>query len=380
MHERCVTMQAHANKDFEILLVASPGAEATLCSEAKSLNFVDAKQVVGGVTTHGSWPEVWRANLELRGCTRVLVRIGSFHAGHLAQLDKLARKFPWNMFLRRDVPVNVEVTCKKSRIYHAGAAAQRIETAIHEELGAVISDDADVCIKARFENNLCTISIDSSGSSLHKRGHKQAIGKAPMRETLAAHFLRRCRFDGRETVVDPMCGSGTFGIEAAEMALGLKPGRERDFAFEHLKNFDATMWNGMRTQGILNETPFRFFGSDRDAGAIRMSQANADRAGVSAFTQFKKQAVSELTPPDGAPGLVIVNPPYGTRIGDKTPLLALHAALGQTLKTRFLGWRIGLVTTEPMLAKATGLPFGKPDIPVNHGGLRVLLFQTKPLA
>jgi putative N6-adenine-specific DNA methylase len=379
MPERWAAMQTHANDDFEIFLVASPGTEATLCSEAKSLSFVSAELVAGGVTVRGGWPEVWRANLELRGCTRVLARIGLFHAGHLAQLDKLARKFPWNMYLRRDVPVNVEVTCKKSRIYHAGAAAQRIETAIREELKTVISEDAAVSIKARFENNLCTISIDTSGDSLHKRGHKEAIGKAPMRETLAAHFLRRCRFDGQETVVDPMCGSGTFGIEAAEMALGLKPGRTREFAFEHLKKFDAEVWNAMRGGYVAKETKFRFFGSDRDAGAIRMAAANAKRAGVSALMHFQTQSISELTPPDGPPGLVIVNPPYGTRIGDKKPLLALHAALGQTLKTGFAGWRVGLVTTEVSLAKATGLPFGPPDIPVNHGGLRVLLFQTKPL-
>jgi putative N6-adenine-specific DNA methylase len=379
MHERCSAMSGDFNRGFEIFLVASPGTEATLCSEAKSLNFAGARQVNGGVTVHGGWPEVWRANLELRGCTRVLARVGAFHAGHLAQLDKLARKFPWGEFLRRDVPVSVEVTCRKSRIYHAGAAAQRIETAIREELKAGISDGADVSIKARFENNLCTISIDTSGDSLHKRGHKEAVGKAPMRETLATHFLRRCRFDGRETVVDPMCGSGTFGIEAAEVALGLKPGRGREFAFEQLKGFDAAVWQGMRADVRPKETAFRFFGSDRDAGAIRMSEANAERAGVSAHTHFQLQAVSDLTPPDGASGLVIVNPPYGTRIGDKKPLYALHAALGQTLKSRFAGWRVGLVTTEVSLAKATGLPFGPPDIPVNHGGLRVLLFQTKPL-
>jgi putative N6-adenine-specific DNA methylase len=379
MQERSCVMQSDIDTGFEIFLVASPGTEATLCSEAKSLNFSGVQQVTGGVTVRGVWPDVWRANLELRGCTRVLARIGSFHAGHLAQLDKLARKFPWGEFLRRDVPVSVEVTCKKSRIYHAGAAAQRIETAIREELKAEISDDADVSIKARFESNLCTISIDTSGNSLHKRGNKQAVGKAPMRETLAAHFLRRCRFDGQETVVDPMCGSGTFGIEAAEMALGLRPGRGREFAFEQLKGFDSAAWQQMRTETKSRETAFRFFGSDRDAGAIRMSQANAERAGVLSCTHFKMQAVSDLMPPDGAPGLVIVNPPYGTRIGDKKPLMVLHAALGQTLKSRFLGWRVGLVTTEPMLAKATGLPFGPPDIPVNHGGLRVLLYQAKAL-
>ncbi len=368
-----------STEQFEIFLVASPGTEAGLLAEAQALNFAAPKPVAGGVTVQGGWPEVWRANLELRGVTRVLARIGSFHAGHLAQLDKLARKFPWGEFLRKDVAVQVEVTCKKSRIYHAGAAQQRIETAIRETLGAPISADAEVCIKARFENNLCTISIDTSGDSLHKRGHKEAIGKAPMRETLATHFLRACGFDGTEPIVDPMCGSGTFVIEAAEIAIHLLPGRTRIFAFEQLKSFDVEQWQKMQSANTRKDTALKFYGSDRDAGAIRMSIANAERSGVAEITHFKQQAVSDLTPPSGPAGLVIVNPPYGTRIGDKKPLFALYAALGKTLLTRFSGWRVGLVTTDTSLAKATGLPFGKPEIPVNHGGLRVLLFKTEKL-
>src|SRR5687768_8076638 len=158
--------------EFEIFLVTHPGLEVVLCAEVQALGFIDPKAVGGGVVMRGGWPEVWRANLEIRGATRVLARIGAFHAGHLAQLDKLARKFPWGETLRPEVPVKVEVTSKKSRIYHAGAAAQRIETAIREELGAPISPDAELCIMARFEDNLCTISIDSSGESLHKRGYK----------------------------------------------------------------------------------------------------------------------------------------------------------------------------------------------------------------
>jgi putative N6-adenine-specific DNA methylase len=135
----------------------------------------------------------------------------------------------------------------------------------------------------------------------------------------------------------------------------------------------------MQTASTTKATALKFYGSDRDAGAIRMSIANAERSGVAGITNFKQQAVSDLTPPDSPPGLVIVNPPYGTRIGDKKPLFALYAALGKTLLTRFSGWRVGLVTTDTSLAKATGLPFGKPEIPVNHGGLRVLLFKTEHL-
>jgi putative N6-adenine-specific DNA methylase len=367
-----------ADGDFEIFLVATPGLEGPLCAEARAKGF-KAKTVPGGVTLKGSWPAVWRANLELRGPSRVLARIGAFRALHLAQLDKRARQFPWGEVLRRDVPFRVEVACKSSKIYHSGAAAQRIERAITEELGAAASPEAVVCVKARIEDNLCTLGVDTSGELLHKRGHKQAVAKAPMRETMASLFLRQCGFDGTEPVVDPMCGSGTFVIEAAEIAAGLMPGRSRHFAFEQLATFDAAAWQEMRgTQSAVTPS-VRFYGYDLDAGAIRMSRANAERAGVAGFTEFQEHAIEDLTAPAGPPGLVVVNPPYGDRVGDKARLRSLYRALGHTLLTRFAGWRVGLVTSDAQLAEATGLPYSLSADPVLHGGLRVTLFRTAPL-
>jgi putative N6-adenine-specific DNA methylase len=365
--------------DFEIFLVASPGMEAVLCAEAKDRGFTPATLVKGGVTVRGGWPEVWRANLELRGASRVLARIGAFRAFHLAQLDKRARRMAWGDVLRPDVPFRVEASCTGSRIYHSGAAAQRIEKAIREELGAPVSSEAEICIKARIDDDLCTIGVDTSGDSLHKRGHKEAVAKAPMRETLASLFLRQCGYDGAEPVVDPMCGSGTFVIEAAEIAAGLNPGRSRHFAFEHLATFDAAAWRRLRDEKKGTKPSVRFYGSDRDAGAIRMSRANAERAGVAELTEFGQHAISDLVAPSGPPGLVIVNPPYGTRVGDKKPLHDLYRAFGQTLLSRFSGWRVGLITSETSLARATGLPFLPQAAPVLHGGLRVTLYQTGPL-
>ncbi len=364
--------------EFEIFLVAIPGLEGPLCAEARARGF-KAKTVPGGVTLKGGWPEVWRANLELRGPSRVIARLGDFRAIHLSQLDKRARQFAWGHVLRRDVPFRVEVSCKSSKIYHSGAAAQRIERAITEELGAPSSPEADVCIKARIENNVCTIGVDTSGELLHKRGHKQAVAKAPMRETMAALFLRQCGFDGKEPVIDPMCGSGTFVIEAAEIAAGLMPGRSRHFAFEQLATFDAAAWQAMRDAHSVATPGVRFYGSDKDAGAIRMSRANAERAGVAGITEFQERAIEDIAPPEGPPGLVIINPPYGDRIGAKAQLRSLYRTLGHTLLTRFSGWRVGLITNEVTLAKATGLPFALDAEPVLHGGLRVTLFRTAPL-
>ncbi|WP_299816290.1 class I SAM-dependent RNA methyltransferase [uncultured Jannaschia sp.] len=362
-----------------IFLVCPPGLEQLLAGEASETGFANVATAPGGVTITGGWPEVWRANLTLRGAVRVLAGLGAFRAFHLAQLDKRARKFPWGDVLRADVPVAVEVaTNRKSKIYHAGAAQQRIETAIAEELGAPIGPGG-VTVRARIDDNLVELSVDTSGESLHKRGHKVAVGKAPMRETMAAMFLRASGYRGAEPVLDPMCGSGSFVIEAAEIAAGLRPGRGRRFAFERLASFDATAWTQMRADPTQPLPDLAFHGSDRDAGAFAAARANANRAGVGDLVSFRKAAVSEIAPSPGPPGLVIANPPYGGRIGDRKSLYPLYAALGRALGTRFGGWRVGIVTTEASLVGAMELPFGPPGPPVPHGGLRVRLWQTSPL-
>lgn len=364
---------------FEIFLATAPGLEAALRAEADAKGFEAAEQAKGGVTIAGGWPDVWRANLELRGASRVVARIAEFRALHLAQLDKRARKVPWGDVLLPHEPFRVEATCRASRIYHSGAAAERVERAIREELGAHPSENAEVTIRVRLDDDLCIIGVDTSGELLHKRGHKEAVAKAPMRETMAALLLTQCGYEGGEPVLDPMCGSGTFVIEAAEIAARLKPGRSRSFAFEKLATFDAAAWQRLKGEGCGLKPALRFYGRDRDPGAIRMSRANAERAGVAGFTDFECCSIEDLAAPAGPAGLVIVNPPYGERIGEIKGLVSLYRTLGEMLKTRFSGWRAGIITSEATLAEATGLPFKPLSAPISHGGLRVSLFQTAPL-
>lgn len=362
---------------FEIFMVCTPGFEQALYAEALENGFSGAEITPGGIAFTGTWEDVWRANLVMRGATRILARVGSFMAFHLAQLDKRARKYPWGDVLRQDVPVRVEVsTSKKSKIYHAGAATQRIETALKESHGMTIAADAPVALKVRIDDNRVTISVDTSGESLHKRGHKEAVGKAPMRETLAALMLRECGYDGREPVLDPMCGSGTFVIEAAEIACGLFPGRTRDFAFQQLATYKDDTW---RRVGETHTPTQHFHGSDRDAGAIRMATANAERAGVADHITFQNLSAADITRPAGPPGLIICNPPYGGRIGNQNMLYGVYAGLGEAIKRECTGWRVGMVTSEAGLAKASGLPFKPKGPAIPHGGLKVWLFQTDAL-
>ncbi|SFI85128.1 THUMP domain-containing class I SAM-dependent RNA methyltransferase [Celeribacter neptunius] len=369
-----------ASETFEIFLGTQPGLEEVLLDEAIAAGFPAPVAVGGGVTFEGSWDDVIRANLSLRTAARVLARIGEFRAFHLAQLDKRSRKFPWGDVLRPDVAFRVEVvTGKRNKIYHAGAAQERIERAITEELGAPVSPEAEVVLKVRIEDDLVRISVDTSGEALHKRGFKAGVGKAPMRETMAAAFLRACGYDGHEPVLDPMCGSGTFVIEAAEIARGLMPGRERRFAFEQLACFDPQVLRSYKDGWQMRETDQHFYGSDRNVNVIQMANDNAERAGVADLCTFKPVPVSAIERPDGPPGLVIVNPPYGARIGKKKDLFALYGAFGQVMAEKFSGWRVGMITSDDSLAKATKLPWLPTGAPIAHGGLKVKLYKTDPL-
>ncbi len=369
----------NADKNLEIFLVTIPGLERLLRMEAAEKGFKKPKMTPGGVRFRGKWPEVWRANLQLRGASKVLVRIGSFEAMQLSQLDKRAQHVPWGDFLRADVSVRVEASCSNSRIYHSGAVVERFSKAIEKQLDAPVSRDGDVTVKVRIIDNTYTISIDTSGEGLHKRGHKEAVNKAPLRETIASLFLRHCGYDGVEPVVDPMCGSGTFAIEAAEIAAGLQPGRSRTFAFERLASFDPEAWRSLRRDGGAIDPGVRFYGYDRDEGAIRISRANAERASVSDLIDFEVRSVDQLTPPCAGLGLVIANPPYGARIGDVKQLKTLYRTFGERLLAGFSGWRVGLVTNTESLAKATRLPFANISDPVSHGGIKVKVYATDPL-
>lgn len=370
-----------ASSPYEIFLSTFPGLEGVLAKEVRALGFQPAKAIKGGVILSGDWTDVWRLNLCVRGATKVLVRIGGFRAFHLAQLDKRSRKFPWAKLLKPGLSIKVEVsTNRKSKIYHAGAAIERIERAIIEEMDAALapsSEHADVVIKTRIDDNNVLFSLDTSGIGLHKRGHKQAMGKAPLRETMAALLLRSCGYDGKETVLDPMCGSGTFLIEAAEIALGLMPGRARNFAFEKLTNFDVSAFNDIKAAVHTDVTETKFYGSDRNHKVVEMARDNAVRAKVDAHCQFDAHPVSTLSRPDCKPGLIIVNPPYGARIGKKRDLFGLYNAFGSKVKNEFQGWRVGLVTSDDKLAKATELPWSDISGPIAHGGLKVRLYQTK---
>jgi putative N6-adenine-specific DNA methylase len=275
------------------------------------------------------------------------------------------------------VPVKVEASCRASKIYHAGAAAQRVEQAIADALGPATEGDDPIRLMVRIERNLVTISVDTSGAPLHRRGFKEFVGKAPMRETMAALFLRACGWDGTRPLVDPMCGSGTILLEGGALAAGLQPGRGRGFDWQRLA--PPELHQDAAPLSVARPDIPPILGFDRDDGAVRGAGQNVERAGLAGVVTIARAALSDLAPPPGPPGLVLTNPPYGARIGKPGPLHGLYATLGAVLKERFRGWEAGILTSEPGLARTTGLPFAETGPFVPHGSLKIRLYRTKPL-
>ena len=196
---------------------------------------------------------------------------------------------------------------------------------------------------------------------------------------MAAAFLARMGYDGSQPILDLMCGSGTIPLEAAELAKGLRPGRSRSFHFECLPSADADEIANLRNPAkpAAHIAPIR--GQDRDDGVIAMARQNAQRADIADLIDFARMAITTTARPEGPPGLILVNPPYGARIGNRQPLFALYGSFGALMQETFGGWRVGLVTSDKGLARATGLKWLPPTPPISHGSLKVQFYQTGPL-
>lgn len=369
---------------FEIFITTQLGLEHLLHDEIKKFEFTNPVLLVGGVSITGDWVDVWKANMYLRGATKVLARIGEFRAFHLAQLDKRARKFPWHITIPQGISIKAEVvTNRKNKIYHAGAAVERIERAISEEIGSKIAgsvSSADIVFKIRIIDNNVIISIDTSGDGLYKRGYKLATGKAPIRENIASLALYYCGYTGNEPVLDPMCGSGTFIIEAAEISRNLMPGRNRKFSFQNLNSYDEKLVDYFIKKWENKISEFTFFGMDRNHNVVEHSIQNSKRAGIDDISNFKAQSIEKLSRPKGPEGLVIVNPPYGSRIGKKKDLFSLYRTFGEKMKNEFSGWRVGMITSDNALAQSTKLPLISSELAISNGGLKIHLYRTETLA
>lgn len=364
--------------------IAGPGLEALLADELKELG-IKGTAVVGGVEWNGSESSVAIANLWSRIASRVIVRIGEFNARSFFELERHAKKVEWQKYLGPKTAVQFRVTAKKSKLYHTGAIAQRLQEAIARQVkrdvviaGAGEDEDADVNAQifiVRVERDEFTISVDTSGALLHRRGYRQAVAKAPLRETLAAAMVRGAAWNARAPLVDPMCGSGTIAIEAAMMARKIPPGLERRFAFLEWPGADVTRWNSLVSHArgqIVARSPAAIAASDRDAGAIEAAKSNAERAGVANDIQFAVQAISAAGPVGSGAGLLITNPPYGERVGDSKAIRNLYAQFGNTARAKFHGWELAMLSANKTLDAQTQVDFEE-RFKTTNGGIPVRL-------
>ncbi len=387
---------------FEIFAPTAPGLESIAAGELKSLG-VRGRQEVGGVAFAGDLDRIYEANLWLRTASRVVVRLGQFHASTFYELERRAKKLPWADFLPAKGSVEVRVTCRKSRLYHSDAVAERVLSVIAglapsgiEMKAGNLSDEEqeeDQEVKSprqlfvvRIVNYLCEISADSSGELLHRRGYRKEVAKAPLRETLAAAMVLASGWDGRrgEPLLDPLCGSGTIPIEAALIARGIAPGLHREFQFMQWPTFDRRLWNDMleKAQSSATESSLQILGTDRDRGAISAASHNAERAGVERDVQLSVESLSgslaKIDDVAKGEGWILTNPPYGVRVGESHDLRDLYATLGNALHTKH-GWRLGVLTTDAVLAGQMRLPL-RPRFATSNGGIPVSFLVSEKAA
>ena len=382
-------------------VVTTPGLETITAGELHSLGITPTEVEPSGLLFKGDLAALYTTNLHLRTANRILARLGNFfRATTFPDLKTRLVALPWERFLSPGQPVSLRVTCRHSRLYHSDAVARTLLSALEKRLGqpsplvkASEEDGQDAqLVVVRLLDDICTVSLDSSGAPLHKRGYRQAVAKAPLRETLAAAMLIASGWDKQSPLLDPFCGSGTIPIEAALLALNIPPGFNRPFAFMHWSNFDSTLWKSM-TSPLLNSshrslvsqlTPDHshpssavhgsfppLLASDRDAGAIRMAQENAERAGVAHRIDFKCQAVSYISPPSH-PGWVVTNPPYGSRLNQGGDLRDLYAQFGNVLRQHCPGWNLSILCSDPILTGQLHIPL-ETAFSTTNGGIRVRL-------
>lgn len=379
--------------EFQAFAVSAPGVAPLVASEFRALDIPVSDESPAGVAFRASADMLLHANLWTRLASRIIVRLAEFDARDFATLEKHGARVPWSHVIAPGVPVRFRVTCRKSRLYHSDAVAERLARAVLSAVpsasildrarGDDDSDDdsaAEQLILVRLEHDHCVISADSSGALLHRRGWRQAIAKAPLRETLAAAMLTAAKWTPETPLADPFCGSGTIGIEAALRARNMAPGLHRSFVMEQWPGVDAAMVIMQRAAARAQasaSTGVPIVMSDRDAGACEAAVANAERAGVLDDVEIVQCSLSDVDLSSiSERGLVLTNPPYGLRVSDGADLRGLYARLGDVVREGGWGWRLGMLVPDQRFALQTGLRFSS-ALKTKNGGIGVSVELSK---
>ena len=361
------------------------GLEMILVDELRQFGADKVHAVGGGVEFGGDLLVCYRVNLESRIASRVLWQVAK--AGYRGENDiyRIAYAVPWTDWFDAARTIRVDVSATKSPLTSLNFVTLKIKDAVCDKIRqlsqrrpSVDTRDPDIPIQGHLTDREFTLYLDTSGEPLFKRGQRIATGEAPLRENLAAGILRLAGWAPGTPLLDPMCGSGTLLVEAAQIALDIPPGLGRHFVFEKFKNFDAQAWRELihRGRGKRKARPASpIYGSDIDGTVLQAAQANLAGAGLEQVVSLKRANVLELTAP-AEEGIIVSNPPYGVRLGDQQALAEFYPKLGDVLKKQFTGWRAYFLSADMQLPKLIRLATSK-RTPLFNGALDCRLFEYK---
>lgn len=366
----------------------SPGFEAICHQELLALQPTARQACItpGGVAFDGRLDDCFRANLDLRLPNRILMRIRTFKAANFRQLERKAGDIPWELYLHPGSLVKVHVATTHCRLRHSGAISERVQRIVDCRLSGLEAGSTVPVrrtpqhIYVRGVEDRFSLSLDSSGELLYKRGLKSHTGKAPLRETLAAGALLLVGYDTREPLVDPLCGTGTFSLEAALMAKRIPPGWFRNFAFEAWPSFLERRWKYIRRQAeskfLQPERPL-IFASDIDRRVCQKLRSCIQQHNLTDAVQVRQIDFFDLDPLElsDQAGTICINPPYGLRLGARPQSEKFFHALVEKLSRTYRGWKLALVAPSRKLARR--LPFKGQILTLRHGGLRLALLIAR---
>ena len=364
------------------------GLEPALVTELEKLGASSVAGRDGGVQFEGNWGICYRANLESRIASRILWQVANESYSTEADVYAAAKALPWSQWFSASLTMRVNVAAIKCPLRSLDFVTLRIKDAVcdrfRETTGGRPNVDTvqpDVRIHGFLDARRFSLYLDTSGDALFKRGIRKNAVAAPIRENLAAGILHLAGWTPGIPLLDPMCGSGTFLLEAVQVALNIAPGLGRHFAFEKLKNFDAPQWKQLREEASARRRPVTrqpIFGSDLYGDAVAIARTNLAEAGLAEAVSLKQANVLEISAP--APtGFLVANPPYGVRIGEQQQLEEFYPQLGDVLKKKFSGWNAYFLTADPLLPKLIRLTASR-RTPLFNGALECRLLEYKMVA
>ncbi len=364
------------------------GLEGQLAEELTATGATQIDAVPGGVGFTGNWEVCYRANLWSRIATRILWRVAHGPYKREEDIYGLAHGVPWHERFAVRRTLRVYMTAIRCPLKSIDFITLRIKDAVCDRFRAetgerpsVDTAEPDVRVHAFLTDREATLYLDTSGEPLYKRGFKYASVEAPLKENLAAGILRLAGWEPGTPLLDPMCGSGTFLLEAALMAHDMAPGLKRKFGFPRLNNFDATLWQKLLTEAETRKRPFEsqpIFGSDISQDQIERARQNLAAAGMHECVQLECADLLQRNPP-AAEGVLVANPPYGVRLEETEWLEAFYPRLGDALKQRFAGWHCYFISADPQLPKLIGLKASR-RTPLFNGALECRLLEYRIIA